>query len=52
MKCGILLLADDEIPVIEALGRQILHQQPELEDEQVLQSGSGLSVPLSDPSER
>jgi alkanesulfonate monooxygenase SsuD/methylene tetrahydromethanopterin reductase-like flavin-dependent oxidoreductase (luciferase family) len=44
-------LADHEIPEIEALGRQIVEQLP-LDDEASFQSGSGLSVPLRDPTAR
>jgi alkanesulfonate monooxygenase SsuD/methylene tetrahydromethanopterin reductase-like flavin-dependent oxidoreductase (luciferase family) len=42
-------LADDEIPEIEALGRQIVEQMDPT-DEASMQSGSGLSVPLRDPN--
>jgi len=46
-------LADDEIPEITALGRQVVQQMPEEERTgATFQSGSGLSVPLSDPRER
>jgi len=46
-------LADDEIPEIEALGRQVVAQMPEADRKGgTFQSGSGLSVPLSDPRER
>jgi alkanesulfonate monooxygenase SsuD/methylene tetrahydromethanopterin reductase-like flavin-dependent oxidoreductase (luciferase family) len=47
-------LADDEIPVLQALGRQIVQQMPKEQREQAatLQGGSGLTVPLSDPGER
>jgi alkanesulfonate monooxygenase SsuD/methylene tetrahydromethanopterin reductase-like flavin-dependent oxidoreductase (luciferase family) len=41
-------LEDDEIPVIEALGRQIVEQMPE-EETAELGRDSGLSVPLRDP---
>jgi hypothetical protein len=41
-------LADDEIPEIEALGRQIV-EELEPSDEEAFRSGSGLSVPLRDP---
>jgi alkanesulfonate monooxygenase SsuD/methylene tetrahydromethanopterin reductase-like flavin-dependent oxidoreductase (luciferase family) len=41
-------LSDDEIPEIEALGRQIV-QEMEPSDEEAFQSGSGLTVPLRDP---
>jgi hypothetical protein len=44
-------LADAEIPEIHALGRQIVQQLPEHERRGTFQSGSGLSVPLSDPAE-
>ncbi len=40
-------LADAEIPEIHALGRQIVETETE---EEVASSGSGLSVPLRDPS--
>ncbi len=44
-------LADDEIPEIHALGRQIIEQLP---DDAAARAtgGSGLSVPLSDPNPR
>ncbi len=42
-------LADDEIPEIEALGRQVVQQMPAGEDEEAMRSGSGLTVPLRDP---
>ena len=47
-------LDDAEIPVLEALGRQVVQQLPSEEREKAasFQSGSGLSVPLQDPSER
>jgi len=44
-------LADDEIPEVAALGRQIVEQMPQQVDGEVLQSGSGLAVPLSDPND-
>jgi len=45
-------LADDEIPAIEALGRQIVQQLPEDQrDALASQTGSGVSVPLTDPAE-
>ncbi len=44
-------LTDDEIPEIEALGRQIVEQlRPE--DEARFQSGSGLAIPLRDPGQK
>ncbi len=47
-------LEDDQIPVLEALGRQIVQQLPEEERKRAagVQGGSGLTVPLSDPAER
>jgi hypothetical protein len=42
-------LTDDEIPEIPALGRQVVQQMPADERKGTFQSGSGLSVPLSDP---
>jgi alkanesulfonate monooxygenase SsuD/methylene tetrahydromethanopterin reductase-like flavin-dependent oxidoreductase (luciferase family) len=45
-------LADAEIPEIHALGRQIVQQLPEQERRATYQSGSGLSVPLTDPADR
>jgi alkanesulfonate monooxygenase SsuD/methylene tetrahydromethanopterin reductase-like flavin-dependent oxidoreductase (luciferase family) len=47
-------LADEEIPEIEALGRQVVQQMPEhaKEGETDFQAGSGLTVSLSDPAER
>jgi alkanesulfonate monooxygenase SsuD/methylene tetrahydromethanopterin reductase-like flavin-dependent oxidoreductase (luciferase family) len=44
-------LEDDEIPRIEALGRQIVQQLPENEKSATYQSSSGLAVPLTDPTE-
>jgi alkanesulfonate monooxygenase SsuD/methylene tetrahydromethanopterin reductase-like flavin-dependent oxidoreductase (luciferase family) len=44
-------LADEEIPEIHALGRQIVQQLPPDRAEETFQSGSGLSVPLRDPAE-
>jgi hypothetical protein len=46
-------LADDEIPEIVALGRQIVEQMPEAERDGTAATpgGSGVSVPLSDPNE-
>ncbi len=44
-------LADDEIPDVVALGRQIVEQMPQQVEGEVLQSGSGLAVPLSDPND-
>jgi alkanesulfonate monooxygenase SsuD/methylene tetrahydromethanopterin reductase-like flavin-dependent oxidoreductase (luciferase family) len=46
-------LEDDEIPEIEALGRQIVQQMPEEEKrgETTFQGGSGLVVPISDPAD-
>jgi alkanesulfonate monooxygenase SsuD/methylene tetrahydromethanopterin reductase-like flavin-dependent oxidoreductase (luciferase family) len=45
-------LADDEIPEIEALGRQIVEQLPQEMKDGLHQSGSGLTVPLTDPAKR
>ncbi len=47
-------LEDEQIPTLEALGRQIVEQMPKQEREEAatVQGGSGLAVPLSDPSER
>ncbi len=45
-------LKDDEIPEIHALGRQIVEQLPEEEQEATYQSASGLAVPIKDPLER
>ena len=45
-------LADDEIPEIEALGRQIVQQMPKEDLQAGYASGSGLSVPLTDPAKR
>ncbi len=45
-------LADPEIPVLQALGRQVVQQMPEGQRDGVAQTGSGLSVPLTDPNER
>ena len=47
-------LAEDQIPEIEALGRQVVEQLPEQERKTgtALQSGSGLAVPLSDPNNK
>jgi alkanesulfonate monooxygenase SsuD/methylene tetrahydromethanopterin reductase-like flavin-dependent oxidoreductase (luciferase family) len=46
-------LADEEIPTIEALGRQIVEQMPREERDEVasVEGGAGLSVPLSDPND-
>ncbi len=46
-------LADDEIPEIVALGRQIVQQMPEDERDgtAAVPGGSGVTVPLSDPNE-
>jgi len=46
-------LADDEIPVLQALGRQVVQQMPKEQREQAatFQGSSGLTVPLSDPNE-
>jgi len=47
-------LAESEIPVLHALGRQVVQQMPEAERQGSatgLQGGSGLSVPLTDPNE-
>jgi alkanesulfonate monooxygenase SsuD/methylene tetrahydromethanopterin reductase-like flavin-dependent oxidoreductase (luciferase family) len=43
-------LADDEIPEIAALGRQIVQQMPE--EEVTASRASGLHVPLSDPGRK
>ena len=45
-------LKDEEIPEIHALGRQIVEQLPEEEQEATYQSASGLAVPIKDPAER
>ena len=46
-------LPDDEIPAIEALGRQIVQQIPEDQlPQSAPQTGGGVSVPLRDPAER
>ncbi len=45
-------LKDEEIPEIHALGRQIVEQLPEEEQEATYQSASGLAVPLRDPAKR
>jgi alkanesulfonate monooxygenase SsuD/methylene tetrahydromethanopterin reductase-like flavin-dependent oxidoreductase (luciferase family) len=45
-------LADDEIPEIHALGRQIVEQLPPEQRDLVGQSGGSLSVPLTDPAAR
>ncbi len=45
-------LTDDEIPEVPALGRQIVQQLPEEQRKESYASGSGLSVPLTDPAER
>ncbi len=45
-------LKDDEIPEIHALGRQIVEQLPEEEQQATYQSASGLAVPIKDPLER
>ncbi len=45
-------LTDDEIPEVPALGRQIVQQLPEEQRKETFASGSGLSVPLTDPAER
>jgi predicted exporter len=41
-------LSDDEIPELQALGRQIVEQTPELKGAAASGSG-GLSIPLRDP---
>ena len=43
---------DDEIPEVEALGRQIVQQMPEEQLKEGYATGSGLTVPLTDPAER
>jgi alkanesulfonate monooxygenase SsuD/methylene tetrahydromethanopterin reductase-like flavin-dependent oxidoreductase (luciferase family) len=43
-------LADEDIPEIAALGRQIVEQMPQEDDETTYQSASGLAVPLRDPT--
>ncbi len=45
-------LKDEEIPEIHALGRQIVEQLPEEEQEATYQSASGLAVPIKDPAKR
>ncbi|MDJ0852851.1 MAG: LLM class flavin-dependent oxidoreductase [Myxococcota bacterium] len=46
-------LADDDIPEIHALGREVVQQMPEEErGGEAYRTGSGLTVPLSDPRER
>jgi hypothetical protein len=47
-------MADDEIPKLEALGRQVVQQMPKGQREETasVPGGSGLTVPLSDPNER
>ncbi len=45
-------LKDEEIPEIHALGRQIVEQLPEEEQEATYQSASGLAIPIKDPAER
>ncbi len=45
-------LADNEIPEIHALGRRIVEQLPQDEKVASARSGSGLSVPLTDPAKR
>ena len=45
-------LADDEIPEIHALGRQIVEQLPPDQRPVGGPPGSSLSVPLTDPAER
>jgi len=46
-------LADDRIPVLQALGRQVVQQMPEAERREAarFQGSSGLTVPLSDPND-
>ena len=47
-------IADDAIPKLEALGRQVVQQLPEEQRREAatVQGGSGLTVPLSDPAEK
>ncbi|MGH0032784.1 MAG: LLM class flavin-dependent oxidoreductase [Myxococcota bacterium] len=46
-------LEDDEIPVLEALGRQVVAQaEPEEKGAARAAGASGVSVPLTDPAER
>jgi len=53
-KAWMKAMADDEIPKLAALGRQVVQQMPKEEREEAatVQGGSGLTVPLSDPNER
>ena len=46
-------MEDDQIPTLEALGRQVVQQMPKQDREGAAATpgGSGLSVPLSDPNE-
>ena len=52
-KAWMKAMADEEIPVLQALGRQVVQQMPAEQREQAatLQGGSGLTVPLSDPGD-
>jgi len=45
-------LADDEIPEMVALGRQIVEQTPAGEETAEVSHSGGLAVPLRDPAER
>jgi hypothetical protein len=53
-KAWMKALADDEIPVLQALGRQIVQQMPKEQRAQAatFQGSSGLTVPLEDPNQR